>query len=274
MNAAREEERWLVALDIDGTLLTHRGDISDEVIDAVERVKAAGHEVMLATGRAMSDTVPVIEELGLTPEFIVCSNGAVVWKKDPTAEIGYREEYVETFDPASALLTIRPHLPNGKYAIEAANGDYYFTEPFPGVQSNHASHTVPFDDLLHRQATRVVVISPTHDIEDFLTAVEKMGLHRVTYAIGLTAWLDIAPEGVNKATGLEKVRQQVGIPRHRVFAAGDGRNDIDMLRWASESGRGVVMGDAPDEVRVAGNEFTGTAADLGVVAPLLKLPGV
>jgi hydroxymethylpyrimidine pyrophosphatase-like HAD family hydrolase len=45
-----EDERWLVALDIDGTLLTHRGDVAPEVIEAVARVAARGHEVMLATG--------------------------------------------------------------------------------------------------------------------------------------------------------------------------------------------------------------------------------
>ena len=267
-------DRWLVALDIDGTLLTHRGEIAPEIVDAVARVKAAGHEVMLATGRAMSETVDVIAELGLSPEYIVCSNGAVVWKRDPLSRIGYREEFVETFDPSAALKTIRPFLPEGKFAIEDANGDYYFTEPFPGMQSLYGSHQVPFEELLNRQATRVVVVSPAHDTADFLSAVEEMGLHRVTYAIGLTAWLDIAPEGVNKATGLERVREILDIPRSRLFAIGDGRNDIDMLVWAAAHGRGVAMGDAPEEVLVVANEVTGAASELGAVAPLLALPGV
>ena len=59
-----------------------------------------------------------------------------------------------------------------------------------------------FDDLLEVDATRVVVISPDHAIDDFLSIVERMGLHKVSYNVGWTAWLDIAPDGVNKATGL------------------------------------------------------------------------
>ena len=83
-----------------------------------------------------------------------------------------------------------------------------------------------------------------------------MGLHKVTYNVGWTAWLDIAPDGVNKATALERVREWLDIPRSRVIAVGDGRNDIDMLRWASVEGRGVAMGQAPDEVLAVSNEVT------------------
>jgi len=275
MAPVAQSERWLVALDIDGTLLTHRGEIDQRVIDTVAAVMAAGHEVMLATGRPMSETVPVIEQLGLSPEFVVCSNGAVVWKKDPLAPIGYSHDYVETFDPALALETIRPHLPEGKYAVEDSNGDLYCTELFPVWSPNDKIFTVTYEELQHHQATRVVVIAPTADTEEFLVAVEKMGLHRVTYAIGMNNWLDISPDGVNKATGLEKVRAELGIDRSQCFTIGDGRNDIDMLRWAaSGGGRGVVMGDAPSEVVEAGNEITGSALELGVVEPLKRIPGV
>ena len=79
-----------------------------------------------------------------------------------------------------------------------------------------------------------------------------MGLHQVSYAIGWTAWLDIAPDGVNKATALERVRGWLDVPLDRVIAVGDGRNDIDMFAWAGAAGRSVAMGQAPDEVRGRG----------------------
>jgi hydroxymethylpyrimidine pyrophosphatase-like HAD family hydrolase len=50
-------------------------------------------------------------------------------------------------------------------------------------------------------------------MEDFLAVVEKMGLNRVSYAIGWTARLDIAADGVNKATAMEPVRIELGIAR-------------------------------------------------------------
>jgi haloacid dehalogenase-like hydrolase len=68
-----EDAPWLVALDIDGTMLHEDGSISDAVIEQVRRVDAAGHQVMLATGRGSAATIPVLEHLGITPRFLVCS---------------------------------------------------------------------------------------------------------------------------------------------------------------------------------------------------------
>ena len=112
------------------------------------------------------------------------------------------------------------------------------------------------------------MISPGHAIEDFLSVVERMGLHKVSYNVGWTAWLDIAPDGVNKATALERVRELLDIPLSRVLAIGDGRNDIDMLEWAAAEGRAVAMGQAPDEVRAVATEVTATDLDDGVAAVL------
>jgi hydroxymethylpyrimidine pyrophosphatase-like HAD family hydrolase len=115
------------------------------------------------------------------------------------------------------------------------------------------------------------VISPEHAIEDFLSVVEKMGLHKVSYNVGWTAWLDIAPDGVNKSTALERVRGLLDVPRSRVIAIGDGRNDVDMLEWASSEGIGVAMGQAPAEVQAAANVRTGTDLDDGVATYLATL---
>jgi hydroxymethylpyrimidine pyrophosphatase-like HAD family hydrolase len=98
-----------------------------------------------------------------------------------------------------------------------------------------------------------------------------LGLHKVTYSVGYTSWLDIGPEGINKSTALEKVRDRLAIPRERVMALGDGRNDIDMLEWAGEFGRGIAMGQAPEEVRLAANEVTLDEADGGLPSALATL---
>lgn len=263
-----EDQRLLVALDIDGTLLTERGDISDEVRAEVTRVANLGHEVMLATGRSSRETLPVLNRLGLTPEWVVCSNGAITLRKDAMASRGYRVEYVETFNPENVLRTIRPHLPDGRYAVEDDQGDYYYTEPFPGVDVTDATHKVPFEELLHRNATRVIVVSPDHETEDFLAVVERMGLQRVSYSIGWTAWLDISPDGVNKATALERVREHLDISRARVMAVGDGRNDIEMLEWAASMGRAVAMGQSPEEVIAVATETCGTVLENGLAEAL------
>ncbi|GAA2227567.1 Cof-type HAD-IIB family hydrolase [Herbiconiux moechotypicola] len=266
-----EAPGWLVALDIDGTVLHEDGTLSDIVGAEVRRVVADGNEVMLATGRSVGSTLPVLDRLGITPRYVVCANGAVTLIRDPEAPLGYRSFHIETFDPGPVLTRIRSHLTEALFAVEDSNGQFLHTEAFPETVLGEGNTLVSFDELQQVEATRVVVISPGHDMEDFLAVVERMGLHRVSYSIGWTAWLDIAPDGVNKATGLERVRDILGVPRSRVMAVGDGRNDIDMFRWAGAQGRAVAMAQSPDDVLAVATEVTASIDDDGVAQVLATL---
>ncbi len=257
------QDRLLIALDIDGTVMREDGEITASVLAEVRRVRDLGHEVMLSTGRSASMTTPVLDRLGIAPEYVVCSNGAITLKRDGDA---YSREFVECFDPSNVLSTIRGSLNQASYAVEDETGFYRYTGYFPDSTLGASSQQVDFEELLTYEATRVVVISPEHGTEEFLSIVEQMGLHKVSYNVGWTAWLDIAPDGVNKATAMERVRDRLDIPRSRVIAVGDGRNDIDMLEWASSEGRGVAMGQAPDEVLDAANQRTGSDLDDGLAA--------
>lgn len=271
---APRADRYLVALDIDGTLLHEDGTVTPRVQRAVSAVVAAGHEVMIATGRSVDTTLPVLRQLGLAPDYTVCSNGAVTIRRESPAgvvEARYSKERVETFDPSAVLMTIRDALHGARYAVEDRDGFFRYTEQFPTVAVGRTSEQVPFEGLLGMQATRVVVISPDHGMEDFLKIVEQMGLHRVSYAVGWTAWLDIAPDGVNKATALERLRARLDIPRDRVVAVGDGRNDIEMLEWAGAHGRGVAMGQAPSDVLAACSQVTAPVVQDGLADVLESL---
>jgi 5-amino-6-(5-phospho-D-ribitylamino)uracil phosphatase len=264
-------DRLFIALDVDGTVLRQDGSLGEATIREVTRLRNLGHEITLATGRSVTTTLPVLERLGISPQYVVCSNGAITLKEDAAEPSGYSRAFIETFDPSQVLKTISASLGDAHYAVEDETGLYRFTGKFPEGALGLSSVRVKFDELLSRPATRVVVISPEHAIEDFLSVVEQMGLHKVSYNIGWTAWLDIAPDGVNKSTALERVRKLLKIPRSRVIAIGDGRNDIDMLVWASERGRGIAMGQSPAEVMDAAGEATGNDLDDGVAAVLATL---
>jgi Cof subfamily protein (haloacid dehalogenase superfamily) len=272
VTAAHLPNRWLIALDVDGTVLREDGEMSELIAPEAQRVQGTGHHITIATGRSVAMTLPILDRLGITPEYVVCANGAITLRRDPDAtdeQHRYVRDHVETFDPSEVLTTISGHLATARYAVEDATGHFsYFGGEFPegGIEAN--GRKVEFAELLTVRATRVVVISPEHAIEDFLAVVERMGLHRVSYNVGWTAWLDIAPDGVNKAVALERVRKQLKIPRTRVMAVGDGRNDIEMLEWAARSGRGVAMGQAPDEVIAAASEVTLSDTEDGVVMVL------
>ena len=268
---APPDHAWLVALDIDGTVLHEDGTLSQTVIREVQRVRDLGHEVTLATGRSVSMTLPVLEQLELSPEYVVSSNGAILLRRDEREHRNYRREHVEHFDPTPVLKSIKERLPHAHYAVENETGMYRYTGWFPEGALDIVTEQVDFDDLLTTVATRVVVIAPGHDSKEFEDAVEQLGLHQVSYAVGWTNWLDIAPDGVNKSTALERARQALGFPRQRVMAIGDGRNDIEMFRWAGAQGRAVAMGQAPPEVLAVATEVTRPDREDGVAWALRSL---
>lgn len=265
------DEQWFVALDVDGTIMHEDGSIDPEVVAAVAAARDRGHIVTLATGRSWATTAPVLEQLGLTPEYVVCANGAITMQRDDSEPDGYLRRHVETFDPTLVLERIRAFLPSGKFMVELPDGYRLYTEGMTEWNLENARE-VRFEELLDHRATRVVVTSLEHGLDEFFGIVDQMGLHHVSYAIGWTAWLDIAPDGVNKATALERVRGWLDLPNDRVLAAGDGRNDLEMFAWAGAAGRAVAMGQAPDEVREAANEVGGPVDEAGLAAVLDSLP--
>lgn len=264
MSAAPRPDRWLITLDIDGTIMLEDGTITDRVIDAIHRVRDLGHEVTLSTGRSVATTLPVLDRLDLAPPLVICSNGAVTLERDPNAPIGYRRIHVATFDPSEVLTTVRRRLEHAAFAVEDEHGLFRYSGNFPDAALGATAEHVGFDELLEHAATRVVVLSAQHDTDEFLDIIGRMGLHRVSYNVGWTSWLDIAPDGVNKSTAGERVRVALDIPRERVMAVGDGRNDVEMLTWAGHLGRGVAMGQAPGEVRAIASEMTGADVDDGL----------
>lgn len=255
----------LIGLDIDGTLVHEDGSMSQRVADAVRAVVEAGHVVVLATGRSLPTTESTAARLGIEPSHLVSANGALVLER---REGVYETIHVETFDPEPALRTIAEGLPTGSFMVEDATGHRRYTNGMIDWDLDDAEQ-VEFEQLLEQPAMRVVVMSPDHEVDDFLEIVESMGLHKVSYAIGYSSWLDIAPDGVNKATGLARVAELLDIPRNRILVAGDGRNDIDMFQWVvAGEGRAVAMGQAPPEVKAAATEVTATVEGDGLALVL------
>ena len=266
--------KWLIALDIDGTLVHDDGYLSDRVVEQVNRVRSLGHEVFVATGRAASNAYPVIKQLGIDRGHAVCSNGAVTIELGDHPK-GYDFHHVETFDPAEVLTELIDKLPNAHFAVEDVDGSYRFHKPFPTYALGDQNQETPLEELLHHPVSRVVVLSPEHEVDEFISLMDNIGLHSVSYAIGYTAWLDIAPKGIDKGHGLERLRQHYGLGERRVLVMGDGRNDIDMFRWAkSLGGYAFAMGQAPEEVKLAATAVTAAVNDDGVAQVLASLEGL
>ena len=264
-------ERLLIALDIDGTLILEDESLSPGVVEALEHAQSAGHLAMIATGRSWEGTEHILHALGIAPEYVVCSNGAVVMHRSDPDDDAYERSHVETFDPTEVLTMLREHLPEAHYLVELPDGRRLYTEHLDDWNLTHATH-VSFEQLAENPVCRVVVVAPEQGEAEFLELVERIGLNQVTYAVGWTAWLDIAPKDVDKSTGLELVRTRLGIDPPHVIVIGDGRNDLGMFRWARDNGgRAIAMEQGPQEVRDAASEITSSVEAGGVAAVLRSL---
>jgi HAD superfamily hydrolase (TIGR01484 family) len=258
--------RTLVALDLDGTMLGRDGEMSPAVREAVQELAGREVDVVIATGRGIGTTVPIATYLGLEHGFVVCSNGAVTLELDPEEPDGYRILEVVTFDPKPALEMLRGSWPDAVVAVEEIGVGFKVSAPFPDGELVGEVRVVSWAELTSSPATRVTFRSPTGTAEDFLALVERIGLHSVNYAVGFTAWLDINPEGVSKASALELVRRRLSVEPGNTVAVGDQRNDLEMLQWAARS---VAMGNAPDEVKAMADEVTLDVEEDGLV-PVLR----
>lgn len=262
--------RTLVGLDVDGTIILQDETLNPAVAEAIARVRDGGHEVTIATGRSWNATRSWVERLGLTADYVVCSNGAVTMRRTQGEWVRW---HVEVFDPSPVLGLLEHRLPEGRYMVELGSGERLYTAHLDDWVLD-GGRQVTFAELGAQPVSRIVVVSPGHDEADFHRLVEDAGLNEVSYAIGWTAWLDIAPQGVDKGTALARVRPLVDVAEGDVLVVGDGRNDIGMFEWArSSGGRAVAMGQAPVEVQEAAGEVTADVHEDGLARVLDSLPG-
>jgi HAD superfamily hydrolase (TIGR01484 family) len=270
-------EGWrpkLVALDIDGTLFVpdlENGFSTDEVTPAVravvERVVDSGVHVVLASGRAPLSMSKVLQHLNIPGRdreqaLVVASNGAVTFSYPPLQVL---DEV--TFDARPAVHAVLRHVPDAAVAVEEHGVGYRVNRHFPVGELDGEMILTPIEEMVAAEVSRVIIRDPQSTSEDFVELADKLGLRGTNYFIGWTAWLDLAPEGVTKASGLASVAQRLGVAREDVLAVGDGRNDIDMLRWA---GRGVAMGQAPAEVQRAADAVTASVQEDGLAVELAR----
>ena len=174
-------QRKMVCLDVDGTLVDHDGHMHDDVREAARAVVAAGHHVLIATGRSLGATPPIIQLIGLEEGYSVSSNGGVTLRLSTSLEEGYEVIDRRTFDPAPALRALRHRLPNAKYAVEDYQGRFLSTERFQDMSFGVVAEGVTFEEMMEASATRLVVFSTDSPAEEFGEAVESIGLQGVTY---------------------------------------------------------------------------------------------
>ena len=264
----------LFALDIDGTFVypqKTRSGQPESIVAASARVKEVllevrklGMTVVVATGRGMSATAPVIRQTGLSDSWAICSNGALTiqWPEKPAVRVKHE------FDPREVAEGVLEVLPDALFAVDGEMEGLHVSQPFPPGELFHHVDLGSVEAVINNPTTKLVVRAPNLTRDDFVRAMELVPTGDLEVSIGWTAWADIGPAGVTKASALASLADHLEKPKSGTIAIGDGANDIAMLSWAR---LGVAMGSASQEVVDAANMQTGPVEHDGAAAVMLAV---
>lgn len=262
----------LIALDLDGTLLNSKKEITPRTCAALEAAMAKGVRVVLASGRSLRGVLPTARKLDLERKhgFIISWNGAyvedltsheVMHERLLPAEIvpelcAYAKEQdmgIMTYDPEGVSVSETPDM-EWIHWEAVANGI-----PQRGVEDLVKEVTYPLHKmLLAFHPSRLEALEPPM-VEHFAGRLDVYHSE--------TCFLEAMPLGCTKASALEVLLQKLGLSRDNLLACGDSGNDVAMLRFA---GIGVAMGNADDAVKAQADVVTASNDEDGIAEVIEK----
>ena len=249
----------IVALDLDGTLLNSRGEISPDDIATLQMLHRRGVQVCLASGRMTAAIRPTFGVIGLDGP-VIAYNGAMV--RDSLA----RGE--------ALILEIPLPARYGDYLIDYAerehhhlnyyHGDLLYAREDPSLrrfadlyakQTGSVFHFVPsLQQFKGREPTKIILITdptvpgrpdPRHR-DELCDVFEAKWDGQVSLFKTNPEYLEFLNRDVDKGVALEALARYFNVPRGQVMAFGDGENDAPMLAWA---GVGVAVSNAKPKVK-------------------------
>lgn len=260
-NETTRESIVLVAIDLDGTLLTPEGTLTARNAWAIGMACKAGLSVVLATGKSRASSSEIMEELGLQMPGVFTQGTTVynaqgkIWQQTTMAQetaadvLHYAEE--RGF-PYLAYVGERLLMPEESPFRRQMREQYH--EPLPEI----AGSLLPKVGEL--AMNKIVVIDPDDD-GSARAALEEMcaGKAHVTQAV--PQYIEVLPAGASKGAGLRWLLEQMAVEPAQVMAIGDGENDIEMLEMV---GLGVAMANAHPRLKAAADVQTGDNENSGV----------
>ena len=270
----------LIAMDIDGTLLDSRSQLSAGNAEAIAEAAARGIEIMIVTGRRFNSAKLIAEELPCEVELIV-SNGALV--KSQSGETHLRSllpahtarrvvDATEEFRQMSGVIFDRPA--DNQVIFERIDWDGPFVGPYLRRHRSQVAEVMPLANCLNGEdPVEVMFIGEFARIRAAKQRLEGLEF-RSHYTLALTEYeergfsmLDVLRSGVTKGAAREEWARRRGIPRENVMAIGDNWNDREMLEYA---GLPVVMGNSIPELKSLGWATTLSNDESGVAEAIRR----
>lgn len=262
----------LVAIDLDGTLLTDDKRISQKNLTVLQKAKEQGVKVVLCTGRPLAAITPFIEQLGLNEpgDYSITFNGGLVQKNDTGEILSKSAMTLEDVQRISQLM-IELDLP-----LDVLSEEVVLQLP---TSTNHPSIYPELNSLLTYKPAKLADLTPDGLYNKVVMAyhqefldqqIEKIPAQfKADYEVIKTRsnLLEFMPKGVTKAFGLDHLAQYLGMTSDEVMALGDEENDLSMIEYA---GMGVAMANAVEKVRQAADYITASNEEDGVAKAVEK----
>lgn len=253
----------LVAMDLDDTLLRNDWTISPRVVKAIQKARAQGVKVTIATGRMPISTRPYAKQLELDVP-VITYHGAMI-QQAISGDIIFRR----VIPSPIASEIIEDVLGRGIYS-QIYLKDRVITQTCNEWSEEYARiASVRIEEanltrLLSQEpegVEKILCIAGEADLDQLIPILGHRYGKKVHITKSKPHFLEITESSVNKGVALAALADRFGIQQQEVMAIGDSFNDLEMIRYA---GIGVAMGNARPEIKAQADIVTVTNEEDGV----------
>ena len=272
----------LIAIDIDGTLLDSRSQISPANLDALERAHQAGIETVLVTGRRHDFALPIAKLLGFDL-WIISSNGALTRS---TRGESFHRDLLPKHTAINICRSMREFRDNtvitfdrdgmGAIICEEHERLYGVIQRWMEKNAPYIEYVKPIEKSLVEDPIQVMFCGEVDLMKTAERRLLELGFAdeftvlRTQYDHRNLTIVDILNAGCSKGHALERWATHRGLSRDEVMAIGDNYNDVEMLTFA---GHPVIMGNASDDLKQSGWTITLHNDESGVAAAVEQVLG-
>ena len=255
-----------VVTDLDGTIVRADGTISEATISACRSLRARGIPVIAATARSPAG-LRALEDLTPHLTLAVCCGGSLGYAPEP-ATVLWRDTLQS--DAVQALLSlVQGELPDAGVAIYDGES-WRMTEAYVAIRTsahNGPTAVLPVDTFGEVAACAMTLCHPVLRPAELISLLTARGI-ALNLSYAGPELVEVAPAGIDKASGVVRALREAGVPAEQAVAFGDMPIDIPMF---TAVGTSVAMGDAPQEVLAAATTVTATVDEDGFAQALTSL---
>ncbi|MBK5200905.1 MAG: HAD family phosphatase [Spirochaetaceae bacterium] len=262
----------LICSDIDGTLLNDDKKINNYDREMLNRAYNEKHiPLVLASGRFKGGLTPLAKELGI-PCGYSCFNGAYI----ELDNIVIKDTRIELEDLKKVIPIIKG---NNSYPIIFGLDNCFLEDTgywYQDLKSvfHFDSQIAPFEDLIteweesgYRPFKMLAKDKDPQNLIKTQQLLQEANLENIDTFLSNPHILEIVPKGINKGSTIRILAEYMNIKTDNIMSFGDYNNDLELL---AESGYGIAMDNAVDEVKAVAYAVTDTNNNSGIGKAISK----